>query len=74
MPRAPKKKLTAEEWRRTFSLRCRSKQGQSLSGEELKLLETAFNEDAARYRSQEADVFDATVPFGSNVRAKRTPP
>jgi hypothetical protein len=67
----PRKKLTEEEWRRLFQMRCRSKQGQELSKKDRALMHAAFKEDPDRYGSMEADVFDATVPFGSNVKARR---
>ena len=68
---ARRKKLTEEEWRRVFQLRCRTKQGQEISKEELALTATAFREDPKRYSALEVDVFNATVPFGSTARRKR---
>lgn len=70
--RTPKKrKLTEEEWRQVFETRCRSKRGQRLSDEEQSLVGAAFVSDEKRYGEMDADVFDATVPFGSTARAKR---
>ena len=65
------KKLTEEDWRRVFQIRCRSKQGQLITSAERKFCEKAFQEDFDRYSAMDADVFDATVPFGSNVKYKR---
>jgi hypothetical protein len=66
-----KEKLTDESWRKVFSIRCRLKQGQSVPPADLKLCERARREDLDRYGALEADVFDATVPFGSTTKAKR---
>lgn len=63
-------KLTEAEWSEVFRLRCRSKRGESLSPEERKLIERAWKTDRKRYGSMDADVFNATVPFGSSVRMK----
>jgi hypothetical protein len=68
MAMARPKKLTEEQWRRVFQLRCRSKQGQDVSQEDLALVYAAFHEDLERYSAMEVDVFNATVPFGSSVR------
>lgn len=66
-----KTKLTEQEWRRVFELRCRLKRGESLSSEERALTDAAFAEDVDRYSAMEGAVFDATVPFGSSVRWRR---
>jgi hypothetical protein len=66
-------RLTEAEWREVFRLRCRSKQGQTLSREEQRLVDAAWGDDEERYRAMEPDVFDATVPFGSAARAKKDP-
>jgi hypothetical protein len=66
-----KNKLTDESWRKVFSIRCRSKQGQPIPSAELGLYGRAMREDPARYEAMGADVFEATVPFGSTVKAKR---
>lgn len=63
--------LTEDSWRKVFALRCRSKQGQTISPSELGLCARALREDPARYKAMNEDVFDATVPFGSDVKAKR---
>lgn len=68
---AKKRKLTEDEWRRVFQFRCKSKRGETLSKEERKLVDEAYASDKKRYGKMEPDVFDATVPFGSNVRWKR---
>lgn len=65
------KKLTEEEWRRVFQLRCRSKQGQELAKADLALVAAAFRADPKRYSALEVDVFNATVPFGSTARRKK---
>jgi hypothetical protein len=64
-------KLTEVEWKTVFDLRCQSKQGRRLHDDERALVERAFKEDPRRYEAMEPDVFDATVPFGSNVKAPR---
>lgn len=65
------KHLTDESWRKVFSIRCRSKQGHPVTPAELGLCGRAMREDPTRYKTMEADVFDATVPYGSNAKAKR---
>jgi len=70
--KAKHRPLTDSEWRKVFELRCRSKQGQSISDDDRALVEAAFDEDLERYTAMEPDVFDATVPFGSTARARRT--
>lgn len=62
--------LTEDEWNKVFVARCQSKQGRSVSDEERALCLHAYRTDPKRYRSTEKDVFNATVPFGSNVRAE----
>jgi hypothetical protein len=52
-------------------LRCRSKSGSNLSPEELDLCQAALADDPDRYSAMNSDVFDATVPFGSNAKARR---
>jgi hypothetical protein len=69
---AKKRRLTAREWSDVFKARCRSKRGEQLSDEERKLVNAAFASDEKRYGEMELDVFDATVPFGSMARSKRT--
>lgn len=69
MPR--RQKLTDAEWRDVFRLRCKSKRGETLSKDERALVDRAYKEDEERYAAMEADVFDATVPFGSAARWKR---
>jgi hypothetical protein len=64
-------KLTDEQWREVFRLRCESKRGGRLNVSEQELVERAFKEDRGRYAAMEPDVFDATVPFGSTARARR---
>ena len=45
---------------------------QSLTDEERAIVDAAFASDKKRYAEMELDVFDATVPFGSGARAKRS--
>lgn len=63
--------LTDERWRLVFRLRCKSKSGDALGPKEMSLIRRAAESDPDRYHAMEADVFDATVPFGSNAKAKR---
>lgn len=67
----PDAKLSEEQWSEVFRIRCRSKRGERISSAELRLCERAMRSDEVRYEAEGADVFDATVPFGSNVKAKR---
>lgn len=64
-------RLTDDSRRKVFAIRCRSKQGQPVTPAELGMCGRAMREDPARYKTMEADVFDATVPFGSTAKAKR---
>lgn len=64
-------KLTDDSWAKVFEIRCRSKRGESVTPQELALCSRAMREDQKRYKGMSSDVFDATVPFGSNVKAKR---
>lgn len=66
-----KLKLTESEWSAVFRLRCRSKSGSHLSPEDLDLCKAARDEAPKRYSAMDADVFDAPVPFGSAVKARR---
>lgn len=68
---ARRKKLTETDWQKVFAYRCKSKQGLGLSMEERALTDAAYKEDKERYAAMEPDVFDATVPAGSNVRWPR---
>jgi len=65
------KTLTEEQWRTVFELRCRSKRGQRLAAVEQALVDAAYRQNRRRYGAMEADVFDATVPFGSQARYRR---
>jgi hypothetical protein len=60
--------LTEREWERVFELRCLSKTGGRLTPEERALTDRAYCENERAYSAMEADVFNATVPFGSHVR------
>jgi len=66
-----KRTLTKDDWHKVFGLRCRSKRGQRLSEDEQALVDAAYRQDVDRYAAMEPDVFDATVPFGSQARARR---
>jgi hypothetical protein len=66
-----KKKLLDADWRALFAIRCRSKQGHPITSSEQRLCTRAMREDPDRYNNMSADVFDATVPFGSSMKAKR---
>lgn len=61
-------KLGGESWRKVFAIRCRSKRGEAITPAELRLCSRARREEPTRYEKMEVDVFNATVPFGSNVR------
>lgn len=70
----PPPRLTDKEWQLVFQLRCKSKQGGELSRQERAIVDRAYKEDKEdenRYSDMEVDVFNATVPFGSNVRRRR---
>ncbi len=62
------KRLTEDEWREVFRLRCKSKRGDTLSQQELARVTRAYHEDPVRYAAEDDDVFNATVPFGSVAR------
>ncbi|HEY8309997.1 MAG TPA: hypothetical protein VIG47_05540 [Gemmatimonadaceae bacterium] len=63
-------KLTEEQWNEVFAARCQSKQGKKLYHEQLALISLAYAEDPERYKAMEKDVFNATVPFGSDTKIK----
>jgi hypothetical protein len=73
---APRKRATPSKqigdilWERVFQIKCKSKNGQTLTDEERGLIEEAFQTDPRRYRDLEGEVFNATVPFGSSARWK----
>lgn len=62
------KSLTELEWLQVFDARCLSKQGKPLTVQQSRLCDRAFRTDRKRYAALDVDVFNATVPFGSNVR------
>lgn len=64
-------KLSEADWSLVFAARCKSKRGERLTDAEQALVERAWREDQKRYSAMEPDIFDATVPFGSQVRWKR---
>lgn len=64
------KRLTEEQWLEVFRQRCRSKRGEQLAPAERTLIDAAYRQDPDRYSEMEADVFNATVPFGSTTRRK----
>ena len=65
-----KQQLTEQEWLRVFEVRCRAKQGQTLSEADMQLLNVALNDNRERYIKMDPEVFNATVPFGSTARMK----
>lgn len=65
-------KLTDDSWEKVFLIRCRSKRGESITKSELALCSRARHEDPTRYKAMSSDVFDATVPFGSTAKMKRS--
>jgi hypothetical protein len=65
-----RKKLSDDDWARVFAVRCLSKDGKPISKADRRLCDAAFDGDEARYTAMDKDVFNATVPFGSNVRMK----
>lgn len=54
-----------------FDIRCATKQGQAVSDADRQLVERAWASDSARYAAMNADVFNATVPVGSNARYQK---
>ncbi len=62
---------TEESWCKVFKIRCRSRQGLEVTPAELGLCMRANRENPTRYEAMDADVFDTTVPFGSQAKAKR---
>jgi hypothetical protein len=69
-----RKTLTEADWAAVFAARCQDKQGRPLSKEERALCAATFESDRDRYAALDGDVFNATVPFGSNARWKEDPP
>jgi hypothetical protein len=67
---AKRRQLSDADWASVFAARCQTKQGRPISAEERKLVDAAYKSDRKRYTAMEKDVFNATVPFGSNVRMK----
>jgi hypothetical protein len=66
------RELNAHEWRQVFEARCLSKRGLPVSPEQQALVDLAYKSDPDRYGKLDPDVFDATVPFGSGARARRS--
>jgi hypothetical protein len=66
--RSRPRRLTEDDWKAVFVARCSSKQGRPISKKEMALVDAACKADEARYGEMERDVFNATVPYGSNVR------
>lgn len=67
---APPVRLTEEDWTKVFAARCQSRNGLRLTREKQALVEAAYESDPERYEAMEPDVFNATVPHGSDVRWK----
>lgn len=63
-----KQMLNEADWARVFLLRCRSKQGHTLSDAEQALVRRAWHEDKQRYAAEANDVFQTTAPFGSLIK------
>jgi hypothetical protein len=69
--RPARKQLSEQDWVKVFASRCQTKQGRRpISAAERDLVNAAYKSDRKRYAAMEKDVFNATVPFGSNVRMK----
>ena len=64
-------KLTEAEWSRVFRLRCHARSGHTLSDTDQALVTAAWKENETRYKAMNDAIFDATVPAGSTVRARR---
>ena len=60
--------------RRCFRVRCRSKRGERLSSEDIEFVARMFDTYPDWYTALEVNVFNATVPYGSNVRRPTTIP
>lgn len=65
--RRPPPVLTEDEWARVFEARCRSKRGMA-TDEDRELCDRAYRANLERYSAMEPDVFNATVPAGSQAR------
>lgn len=63
MSRRKKGRLSESDWARVFTLRCRTKRGERLSDEEMKLIDRAWREDDKRYAALNEAVFEATHPM-----------
>lgn len=57
--------LTEREWAMVFELRCQSKRGARLRDEDMAFLRRAHGADTARYNALDAEVRQATAPFGA---------
>lgn len=64
------KEPTGDEKSRCLDLRKRSKKGEHLSPEDMKFCAKMFKQYEEWYAATEKNVFNETVPFGSNVRMK----
>lgn len=65
--------LTDAEWRRLFTVRCKSKRGQAITDDESALIDRAFASDPKRYGNMDPDVFNETVPAGSTAYREPKP-
>lgn len=54
---------------RCFQLRCKSKRGERLTIEELYFICTIYRAYSEWYKGIEPNVFNATVPIGSNIKS-----
>lgn len=59
------KKREDIDWSKVFALRCKSKSGHGLTPEEMRLVEAAYKADPKRYGALNAEVVEATKPFGA---------
>lgn len=57
------------DWYKVYNIRIKCKgTGYIPNKDEIDLLESAYFHDPSRYKKMDKDIFNATVPFGSNVR------
>lgn len=65
---------TPEDARRCFRIRCRSKRGETMSREDSKFCTQMYKKFTEWYGAIEANIFNATVPFGSQAKHPTTLP
>ena len=59
---------------RCFKLRCQSKRSQSMSEDDSKFVHQMYKKFPAWYSATEANVFNATIPYGGGGRVTTTLP